>query len=92
MDLNLPQMQAAWDHILATYQPGTIELASSTGAQIIGFLIPATLYMLIDPVFPTFSQRHKIQTARRQPTRAQIAHCVKVTELASLGVSRTGIF
>ncbi|KAL2827499.1 hypothetical protein BJY01DRAFT_261876 [Aspergillus pseudoustus] len=80
LHLNLhSQMQAAWDHVLATYQPGTIEMAGVMGMQIIGFVIPATIYMLIDVVFPKFSQRHKIQTARRQPTRAQIAHCVKVT-------------
>ncbi|KAL3439739.1 hypothetical protein BJX65DRAFT_317728 [Aspergillus insuetus] len=80
MDFDLhARMQAAWDHVLATYQPGTIELAGSIGTQIIGFVIPATLYMLLDVLFPAFSQRHKIQAARRQPTAAQIAHCITIT-------------
>lgn len=78
MDLHY-SLQAAWDHIITTYKPGTIELAGSIITQIVGFIIPATLYMFIDTVFPKFSQRHKIQDARRQPTRQQVLHCVKVT-------------
>ncbi|KAL3478869.1 hypothetical protein BJX99DRAFT_256076 [Aspergillus californicus] len=80
------QMQTAWDHIIATYQPGTIELAGSISTQIIGFIIPATLYTLLDMLFPNFSQRHKIQPARRQPTAAQITHCTKVTLLNHLWI------
>ncbi|KAL3457540.1 hypothetical protein BJX64DRAFT_293030 [Aspergillus heterothallicus] len=80
MDLDIHfHAQKAWNHVLATYRPGTIELAGSIGTQIVGFIIPATIYMLIDVVFPVFSQRHKIQNQRRQPTAAQIAHCIKVS-------------
>jgi methylsterol monooxygenase len=78
MDLH-SQLQDAWAGIITTYKPGTIELAGSIMTQIVGFIIPATLYMLIDALFPKFSQRHKIQPARRQPTRQQIIHCTKVT-------------
>ncbi|CAG8218623.1 unnamed protein product [Penicillium salamii] len=35
--------------------------------------------MLIDVVFPKFSQSHKIQSPRRQPTRQQILHCIKIS-------------
>ncbi|KAL4820744.1 hypothetical protein BDW67DRAFT_180305 [Aspergillus spinulosporus] len=78
MDLH-SQLQAAWDRVITTYRPGTIELTGSIVTQIVGFIIPATLYMLIDALFPKFSQRHKIQGASRQPTRQQILHCVQVT-------------
>ncbi|KAL2817921.1 hypothetical protein BDW59DRAFT_165741 [Aspergillus cavernicola] len=72
------QMQAAWAHIITTYKPGVVEFMGILLTQIIGFIFPATLYMLIDILFPKFSQRHKIQDARRQPTRQQIQHCIKV--------------
>ncbi|KAL2797422.1 hypothetical protein BJX66DRAFT_335043 [Aspergillus keveii] len=78
MDLH-SSLQTAWTGIITTYRPGTIELAGSIMSQIIGFIIPATLYMSIDTLFPNFSQGHKIQAARRQPTRQQVQHCVRVT-------------
>ncbi|OJI97977.1 hypothetical protein ASPVEDRAFT_37436 [Aspergillus versicolor CBS 583.65] len=78
MDLH-GKLQAAWGHIISTYKPGTIELTGVILTQVIGFIIPATLYILIDTIFPKFSRRHKIQDARRQPTRQQVLHCVKVT-------------
>ncbi|KAJ5154408.1 sterol desaturase [Penicillium coprophilum] len=72
------QLQSAWTDIIATYKPGTIEFIGSILAQVVGFILPATIYMLIDTLLPKFSWRHKIQGARRQPTRQQIQHCVKV--------------
>ncbi|PLB54518.1 sterol desaturase [Aspergillus steynii IBT 23096] len=98
MDLH-SQLQAAWSHATTTYRPGTIEFAAIILVQIVGFLIPASFYLLIDTLFPKFSQRHKIQDARRQPTRQQILHCVKVTlfnhvwsvALAGLMLSFTGL-
>ncbi|KAH8697702.1 C-4 sterol methyl oxidase [Talaromyces proteolyticus] len=72
-------LQAAWTDVVTTHNPGTIEVMGVILAQVIGFIIPATIYMMIDILFPKFSQRHKIQGARRQPTRQQILHCVKVS-------------
>ncbi|KAJ5383225.1 sterol desaturase [Penicillium concentricum] len=73
------QLQSVWTHIITTHKPGTIEIMGSILSQIVGFILPATIYMLIDTLFPKFSQRHKIQGARRQPTRQQIQHCIKVS-------------
>ncbi|EAW16917.1 sterol desaturase family protein [Aspergillus fischeri NRRL 181] len=72
------QLQTAWTDIITTYRPGTIEFTGIVLSQVVGFILPATVYMLIDTLFPKFSQRHKIQGARRQPTRHQIQHCIKV--------------
>ena len=52
---------------------------ANISVQVIGFIIPATIYLSIDILFPKFSERHKIQGARRQPTSQQILHCVKVS-------------
>ncbi|KAL4812965.1 hypothetical protein BDW67DRAFT_178322 [Aspergillus spinulosporus] len=47
MDLH-SNLQATWGRLINTYKPGIIELA-------------ATLYLMIDTLFPEFSKRHKIQ-------------------------------
>ncbi|KAL3436136.1 hypothetical protein BDV09DRAFT_184516 [Aspergillus tetrazonus] len=60
MDLH-SKVQAAWDRLINTYRPGTIELTGSIATQTVGFILPATLYLLIDTLFPEFSKRHKIQ-------------------------------
>lgn len=73
------KLQTTWTGIITTYRPGVIELVANVLVQTIGFVIPATFYMLIDVFFPKFSQRHKIQDARRQPTRQQILHCIKIS-------------
>lgn len=73
------RLQSIWTDIIATHKPGTIELMGSILSQVVGFILPATIYILIGTLFPTFSQRHKIQSAGRQPTRQQIQHCIKVS-------------
>lgn len=73
--------QHVWTDICAQYKPGEIEVAGVILGQIIGFIIPATIYLLIDVLAPDFSQRHKLQSTRRQPTRTQIWHCVKISML-----------
>lgn len=72
------QLEGAWAHIAATYKPGTIEFTGTVVSQIVGFIMPATVYLMIDTLFPKFSQRHKIQGARRQPKPQQIRHCIIV--------------
>lgn len=73
------KLQTTWTGIITTYRPGVVELVADVLVQIIGFVIPATCYMLIDVFFPKFSQRHKIQGPRRQPTRQQILHCIRIS-------------
>lgn len=73
------KLQITWASITTAYRLGVLELAANILVQIIGFIIPATIYTLIDVAFPNFSQRHKIQGARRQPTRPQLMHCIRIS-------------
>lgn len=94
MDIN-STLQAAWTSIVASYRPGIIEFTANILVQIVGFIIPATIYMLIDVVFPNFSQRHKIQGSRRQPTRQQILHCIKIcvfNHVLSVGIHGLALY
>lgn len=78
-----------WGSIYEKYPPGLIEFGSSIFTQVVGFWIPCTIYLGIDLLFPKFSNRHKIQSERRQPSRAQIIHCIKhvgLTEIAGLSI------
>ncbi|EEH18128.2 hypothetical protein PABG_00691 [Paracoccidioides brasiliensis Pb03] len=67
----------SWPQIAISYSPGLIEVATTILCQILGFWLPCTLYLLIDLAFPTFSNKHKLQSARRQPTWAAITHCFR---------------
>jgi methylsterol monooxygenase len=60
MDIN-STLQAAWTSITASYRPGMVEFMANILVKIVGFIIPATIYMLIDVVSPNFSQLHKIK-------------------------------
>ena len=60
------------------YPPGLIEMGGLVAGQVAGFL-PATMYLLIDILFPDFSRRHEIQNPERQPTWVEIRHCMLFT-------------
>lgn len=77
MDLHA-QLEATWAHISTTCKPGMIEFMGAVFTQVVGFIFPATIYLMIDFLFPKFSRRHKIQGDRRQPTQQQVRHCVIV--------------
>jgi methylsterol monooxygenase len=47
--------------------------------QVAGFLLPATVYLLIDILFPDFSRRREIQNPERQPTWVEIRHYMLLT-------------
>lgn len=81
------KLQQAWADICTAYKPGEIEVAGVILSQIIDFIIPAIIYLLIDIAAPNFSQRHKLQTTRRQPTWAQIWHCIKISMLNQIWVA-----
>ncbi|KAL4801254.1 hypothetical protein BDV18DRAFT_165117 [Aspergillus unguis] len=77
--MDLSHVQTTWASITATYRPGVIEFGADVLVQTVGFILPAAFYMLLDVAFPKFSQRHKIQGPRRQPTRQQTLHCIRVS-------------
>lgn len=66
----------AWRDVCLRYPPGLIEVVGSAIAQVLGFLLPATVYLMIDLLFPKFSRKHKIQSHEKQPTGRQIVDCV----------------
>lgn len=65
-----------WSSICATYPPGLLELVLLVATQLIFFWFPSALLLFLDLTFPAFSNRHKIQSERRQPTWPQIKHCI----------------
>jgi len=70
-------LAVAWRSICLRYPPGLVEFGVSLLAQFIGFWLPCTIYLSIDMLFPSFSQQHKLQSERRQPSYSAVVHCVK---------------
>jgi len=66
-----------WAELCLKYPPGLLEVVLVTLTQILFFWIPSTVLLLLDLVFPEFSNRHKIQSERRQPTLSQIIQCIQ---------------
>jgi methylsterol monooxygenase len=75
LDQVLPQAAAIWADIVSKYSPQKIEFVGTLVLQFLTFWLPSICYTLLDVVAPTFSQRHKIQPAPKQPTRREIARC-----------------
>ncbi|OAA65804.1 Fatty acid hydroxylase [Niveomyces insectorum RCEF 264] len=67
-----------WADLVAAYGPRRIELVGLAVAQVLGFWLPAAIYLGFDWLAPAFSARHKIQPAPRQPTRADLRDCARV--------------
>ncbi|PMD32741.1 putative C-4 methylsterol oxidase [Hyaloscypha variabilis F] len=64
-----------WASIVADYPPSVIEFVGTLLVQLCFFWLPATAYLTLDYIAPSFSQRHKIQPAPKQPTIAEIRQC-----------------
>ena len=71
----LAQATAFWSDIVATYSPQRIEFVGTFLVQVFFFWIPSIVYLCLDVIAPSFSQRHKIQPAPKQPTRSDIVRC-----------------
>ncbi|CAG8065035.1 unnamed protein product [Penicillium salamii] len=74
----VPQVADFWAHIVSNHSPQKIEFVGTLLIQISFFWIPAVFYLLLDIIVPSFSHRHKIQPASKQPTRQEIARCFAV--------------
>jgi sterol desaturase/sphingolipid hydroxylase (fatty acid hydroxylase superfamily) len=75
-----------WSWFSQRYSPWQVELAVTVFVQLIGFWVPASAYLLIDICFPEFSKAHKHQPEpHRQPSRAEIFHCIRYAFLVTLG-------
>ncbi|BCR87219.1 sterol desaturase family protein [Aspergillus chevalieri] len=87
--LIIEKIQDTWAAICNHYRPGDIEIAGVILSQVVGFIIPATIYLLIDIIFPSFSRKHKLQ--QRQPTWAQIRHCIKISLMNQIWIAAAHI-
>lgn len=79
-----------WSEIVATYNPHKIEFVGTLLVQICCFWLVSAFYISLDHLLPSFSARHKIQPAPKQPTRAEIWQCLRVVsrnQLMSLGLA-----
>lgn len=62
----------AWAQIYNNYTPQQIQFWGGVLIQFTAFWIPATIYVLVDVLFPEFSERHQYQEKKRQPKGREI--------------------
>lgn len=74
----LPGLQPAWARIATSYSPYAIDVVGSLLIQLIFWWIPCLLYISLDYIAPSFSERWKIQPAPKQPTASEIRHSIAV--------------
>lgn len=65
-----------WRDVCHHYPPGFIEATVSSAVLTIGFVFPATIYLILDELQPHFLQKRKIQQPERQPTGKRVSHCI----------------
>lgn len=78
LDQLLPQASAFWVHIVNNYSPQKIEFVGTLFVQVLSFWLPSLCYLLLDVIASSFSERHKIQPAPKQPTCREILRCFSV--------------
>lgn len=69
-------LKDSWEYIVSRYTPRQIDFWGSTAVQLVCFWGVCTTYLYLDKLFPNFSHRHKIQPIPKQPTPAEIRHCI----------------
>ncbi|KEY66893.1 hypothetical protein S7711_08174 [Stachybotrys chartarum IBT 7711] len=72
-------METFWHNIVNTYNPHAIDVVGGLLVQIVCWWLPCTVFACLDHFFPTFSSRHKIQPASKQPTRGEVVHAILVS-------------
>lgn len=73
-----------WASCSLEYPPGLIEFGATILSQLVGFWLVCSIYLAIDLTFPEFSNRHKLQSERRQPSWAAIKECIWHVLIATL--------
>ncbi|KAJ5793234.1 uncharacterized protein N7503_009212 [Penicillium pulvis] len=72
------QFMAIWSEIVKNYSPQRIEFLGTLLVQILSFWLPSIFYLCLDAIAPSFSQKHKIQPAPKQPMRRDVLRCFLV--------------
>ncbi|KAJ5102329.1 hypothetical protein NUU61_004551 [Penicillium alfredii] len=65
--LELDNFAKLWQYVCTTYPYGLVESIVGTVVLTIGFVVPATMYLVMDQ-FPSFAKARKIQPWEKQPT------------------------
>lgn len=71
-------ISSLWARTVHTYTPAQLEFWGTLLVQILFFWVPALALTSLDYLLPAFSARHKIQPAPKQPTTAEIKHCLLI--------------
>lgn len=71
-------LASLWASLVLENDPHKLEFVGTLLVQIIFFWIPSAFYISLDHILPEFSARHKLQPAPKQPTVAEIRHCVLI--------------
>lgn len=83
-------VQDRWSRALHLHGAHHVEFFGGLLVQLLSFWLPSLMYISLDHVLPSFSQRHKIQPAPKQPTAADIRHCAGIVlrnQLISAGLA-----
>ncbi|CAF9906651.1 MAG: hypothetical protein GOMPHAMPRED_004836 [Gomphillus americanus] len=77
-DATSGSVETFWRSLYLQYatKPGLLEFYILQVVQLLFFWIPASILLALDLLFPNWSNSHKIQAERFQPTTAQIRHCI----------------
>lgn len=68
-----------WARVVASYNPYAIDIVGTLLIQIIFWWIPCAVFISLDSIWPSFSERHKIQPAPKQPSWSDIRHAAAVS-------------
>ncbi len=87
-------MLSIWVEIVRSYDPVQVEFVGTLLVQLLFFWLPSFVYICLDAVLPSFSARHKIQPAPKQPTAKDVLHCTLIVlrnQLISIGIAGLNI-
>jgi methylsterol monooxygenase len=77
----LPLMDVAglWSQLVTAYDPYTIDVVGQLVLHFVFWWLPCIFFVSLDRLAPSFSARHKIQPAPKQPTTGEIWHAVLIS-------------
>lgn len=76
--MEILDLNSVWPRVVHTFSPHKIEFFGTILVQVFAYWLPCICYLSLHAVFPSFSERHKIQPAPKQPTGKEIRHCALI--------------
>ncbi|TWU76069.1 hypothetical protein ED733_007492 [Metarhizium rileyi] len=82
-----------WSQLVATHDHHTIDVAGQLVIHLLFWWLPCLFFVSLDTIAPTFSARHKIQPAPKQPTSSETwdAVLISVRNQAIVSVLQAGL-